>query len=70
MLGLTLKITCCGFFSFHILLEMKEKHPKHYMDNFEAIIISSSIKLTIEGAIPTFFIVSSHGNGYMQGIEK
>jgi hypothetical protein len=49
---------------------MKEKHPKHYMDNFEAIIISSSIKLTIEGAIPTFFIVSSHGNGYMQGIEK
>jgi hypothetical protein len=37
---------------------MKESHPKHYMDNFEAIVISSSIKLAIEGVIPTLFLVS------------
>jgi hypothetical protein len=43
------------FFSLHILLEMKENHPKYYMDNFEAIVISSSIKLAIEGVIPTLF---------------
>jgi len=34
---------------------MKENHPKYYMDNFEAIVISSSIKLAIEGVIPTLF---------------
>jgi hypothetical protein len=37
---------------------MKENHLKHYMENFEAITISSSIKLTIEDAIPTSFLVS------------
>jgi hypothetical protein len=37
---------------------MKENHLKRYMDNFEAIVISSSIKLVIYSAIPTLFLVS------------
>jgi hypothetical protein len=48
---------------------MKENHLKHYIDNLKAIAISS-IKLTIKGAIPNFFLVSKPWNCYMQGIGK
>jgi hypothetical protein len=65
--GWITRIWCCpwqidytksGTNTFHIWLKLKENHLKHYMDNFEALTISSSIKLTIEHAIPTLFLVS------------
>jgi hypothetical protein len=65
--GWITRIWCCpcqidytisGTSTFNISLEMKENHLKHYMENFEGIAISSSIKLTIEDAIRILFLVS------------
>jgi hypothetical protein len=64
--GWITRIWCCpwqidhtknGSNTFYISLEMKENHLKHYMENFEAIAILSSVKSTIKDAIPTLFLV-------------
>lgn len=65
-LGSNIKKTCYGLPTFHTSLKIKETHLKHQIficfmlqeniNNSKPVSISSSIKLTIEDAIPCSFL--------------